>query len=136
MLYQTDYRLREDHWTTLPGLAVTLDDRSVGPVVEPGLHCASCQRRITAPDQQIERNGCHHRRVTNPAGLVFNIGCFATAEGCYPRGQPTDQHSWFSGFAWQIAQCRSCHYQLGWRFTGDATSFYGLILDRLIAISD
>jgi hypothetical protein len=62
---------------------------------------------------------------------MFRIGCFANAPGCEVIGEPTTEHTWFSGYAWSYAVCTGCLTHLGWYFT-DGRSFFGLILDRLV----
>lgn len=48
-------------------------------------------------------------------------------------GQPETEYSWFPGYAWTIAQCRTCGGHLGWRFTATneelrPQTFWGLSL--------
>lgn len=94
--------------------------------------CAACSHPITDPAQHIIRNGTHQHEFTNPHGLAFRIGCFATAPGCIQVGPATEQWSWFPGFAWRIALCRQCRTHLGWGYRStDGEGFFGLILDRL-----
>jgi hypothetical protein len=72
-----------------------------------------------------------HRRV-NPAGIVFEFGCFASAPGAAVIGEPTEEHSWFPGYVWSYVLCRGCGEHLGWHFQGADSPFHGLILDRLV----
>lgn len=98
------------------------------------LCCVYCNSPITAEDQRIPMQGKHRHRFTNPHGMVFHIGCFASAPGCAQIGPATEEWTWFSGYAWQIAVCRSCGRHLGWRYRNSGgNSFYGLILERLVA---
>jgi hypothetical protein len=93
-------------------------------------HCAACLTRVCDESALISVAGAMQHRFVNPAGCAFEIACFATA-ACTVSGEPTLEHTWFTGHAWSIADCRNCRRQLGWFFVG-ATAFYGLILLRLI----
>lgn len=96
------------------------------------LLCAACSHPITDPGQRIAQNGSHQHDFTNPHGMLFRIGCFATAPGCVQVGPAIEQWSWFSGFAWRIALCRQCQTHLGWGYRPrSGEGFFGLILDRL-----
>ncbi|MDY6831903.1 MAG: cereblon family protein [Thermodesulfobacteriota bacterium] len=96
------------------------------------LLCARCLHPITRPGARTTANGRHVHVFANPGGLVFEIGCFRTAPGCGHAGSPTLEFTWFNGYAWQVATCNGCLEHLGWYYTADGTSFYGLILNRLI----
>lgn len=96
--------------------------------------CRTCRHPITSVEHAIEMLG-HHRHVfANPAGSVFEIGCFSLANGCMNYGEPTAQHSWFAAYQWRYALCGNCQAHLGWHFSpsGTGPSFYGLILANLI----
>lgn len=95
------------------------------------LFCRRCRLMITDEGQVLEVNGMHFHTFFNPAGLVFEIACFADAAGCRQEGVPSGHFSWFSGTHWQVAVCRSCETHLGWFFQGQGASFYGLIRNRL-----
>lgn len=101
------------------------------PRCAPWLRCATCGHGVTEPEARIEHGGRHEHRCENPLGLVFDIGCFATAPGCAPRGVATTQHSWFPGYAWRIVVCERCRDHLGWQFRSRGGQFFGLILSNL-----
>jgi len=69
--------------------------------------CANCRRLITTPEERISIDGAHEHDFVNPHGLVFGIGCFGAAPGCVPVGEMTTDWTWFPGFGWSIAICRS-----------------------------
>ncbi len=97
------------------------------------LVCARCRAYITATAHQMEMNGRHRHVFDNPVGLVFEIGCFREAPGCVVFDEPTDEFTWFPGFAWQIAWCQGCREHVGWKYTGKGLSpFFGLILGKLV----
>ncbi|MGD2269364.1 MAG: cereblon family protein [Desulfobacterales bacterium] len=95
--------------------------------------CRQCGQVITHRAERIEMAGSHRHTFANPHGIVYEIGCFRSARGCGYTGPTTDEFSWFKGFYWRIAVCRSCLTHLGWLFTSTGNvQFNGLILDRLI----
>lgn len=98
-----------------------------------GLLCRQCGRFVTSEHERIAVQGAHQHTFANPHGIVFSIGCFRSAAGCGRNGPLTTEWSWFKGFRWQLAYCRSCLKHLGWLFvslTGER--FHGLILDQLV----
>ena len=103
------------------------------PAMRRRLRCNRCGHCITEAEQRILVEGAHVHRRRNPAGIQFEIGCFRTAAGCRHGGDPTAEYTWFSGSQWAIALCSQCGEQLGWRYVGSDSSFYGLILERLVA---
>ena len=96
------------------------------------LLCAVCRRAITRLEARIVMNGKHTHVFFNPQGIVFEIGCFATAFGCAHVGQATTEFTWFPGYAWRIAICAGCSAHLGWHYQGEGGQFYGLILANLV----
>jgi hypothetical protein len=100
------------------------------------LVCVACLQAITHSGARIEMSGGHAHTFSNPHGIVFHIGCFAVAPGCGPASEPSTLHTWFPGYAWQIAVCRGCGEHLGWLFRSLDSRFHGLILDRLTETED
>lgn len=98
--------------------------------LERRLVCAACGHIITEPDHAITVAGQHRHRLTNPAGITFDVGCFRAAPGCRQFGLPTSAHSWFPGCYWRFALCGACGEHLGWAYSG-AERFFGLIVSRL-----
>ncbi len=94
------------------------------------LYCANCHKPVTDQDQIIDISGSHSHSFTNPAGYVYTIGCFQSAEGCQVHGHKTNEHSWFPEYLWQLAFCLHCQQHLGWLFSNSDT-FFALILSRL-----
>jgi hypothetical protein len=94
------------------------------------LRCVSCGHRVAREAARIAVNGAQVHDFMNPSGLRFRIACFAEAPGCAPHGERSTVWTWFPGFAWRVELCRGCGEHLGWSFHA-ATSFYGLVLDRL-----
>ena len=96
--------------------------------------CRYCGTIITTEHERVERDGEFRHTFTNPAGIVFGIGCFSDAPGCAVAGAHTRENTWFRGYQWCYALCTGCASPLGWHYRGRRReAFYGLILDRLIA---
>lgn len=96
------------------------------------LVCRTCRSRITRRDLGMEINGRHRHVFFNPDGLVFELGCFASAKNLTPAGPETGEYTWFPGYRWQVVLCTGCSSQLGWRYVGDDGGFFGLILKALM----
>lgn len=98
----------------------------------PSLVCKTCGTVITRQEYGIEVNGAHRHTFMNPAGVVFRIGCFSEAGGCYVMGAPTTEYTWFAGYAWRYIVCAGCLSHLGWHYRAGEGGFFGLILDQLV----
>jgi hypothetical protein len=94
--------------------------------------CASCGAFVADAAARTDINGAHAHTFINPAGLIFRVGCFAEAPGVLAVGEESEHWTWFSGFAWRAALCRSCHEHLGWCYANAHQAFVALILDRVI----
>lgn len=99
------------------------------------LLCAACGDWVTRQAWRIAVGDSHAHTCTNPAGITFDVGCFADAPGARAVGPATARHTWFAGYRWRIAVCAGCGAHLGWVFAGGGApaAFHGLILDRLVA---
>ncbi len=108
------------------------------PVDEPdagsagGILCRACRFPVTADQYIVAVNDRHQHTFFNPAGIVFEIRCFARAAGIAVHGERTDEFSWFAGYRWQYGHCTSCMTHLGWYFSSVGHSFYGLIVSGLL----
>jgi len=109
------------------GLA-TADDA----VPDRAVLCRQCRAEITSQRHAIDVAGSHDHTFFNPAGIIFEIGCFGRADGCRVVGPPTTEFSWFAGHAWSYALCAGCKCHLGWFFQGSGAGFFGLINKKLI----
>jgi hypothetical protein len=90
---------------------------SVGPESGSRIVCRFCRNYITATRTKIEMRGRHTHVFANPAGVVFEVGCFSIAPGCRNQGEMTAEFSWY--------------FQ-----SGTGNGFYGLILGHLDEIFD
>jgi len=97
--------------------------------------CGACAHTLTTADARVEHGGQHRHLCVNPAGVCYEIGCFARAPGTVAHGPRESYWSWFQGHLWQIALCGACRAHVGWSFhpgDGSSAAFYGLILDRVV----
>ena len=99
--------------------------------VHGALYCKACGNAITAKDQAITVSSSFRHTFFNPAGIVFELGCYKQAPGCMIAGVPSSEFSWFSGYLWSFALCLSCEAHLGWCFESGTSVFWGLILNKL-----
>jgi hypothetical protein len=95
------------------------------------LRCAHCSHVVAPIAARVEMNGAHRHTFCNPAGHVFDLGCFTEAPGCTAIGEASEFFSWFPGYAWRVGVCRGCTAHLGWAY-GGRPDFWGLIVDRLL----
>lgn len=115
-------------------------DRQANVATRPGdvgeadtpLVCAACRVVITHEAAAISRDGKHQHVCANPAGKLFVVRCFASAQNLSALGFPTSTSSWFAGYGWRIVTCAGCQSHMGWYFTGEAP-FFGLIAGNLRA---
>jgi len=100
---------------------------------EEAIVCAACSFFITWKREKIRVHGKHAHVFFNPAGIVFELGCFQNAPGCVPLGRGTQEFTWFDGYAWRICVCGRCQNHLGWHYHSEqgGGNFFGLILSRL-----
>jgi hypothetical protein len=99
--------------------------------VHDALYCKVCGKCITAKAQAITVNSSFRHTFFNPAGIVFELGCYKKAPGCKISGMPSSEFSWFSGYLWRFALCGGCEAHLGWCFESGTSAFWGLILNKL-----
>lgn len=97
-----------------------------------GIFCRRCGNRVTGEASRIPVNGSHTHTFFNPAGILFELGCFRKAPGCAVQGEASGLFSWFAGYRWRIALCGKCAAHLGWRFENRDATFFCLILSHLI----
>jgi uncharacterized CHY-type Zn-finger protein len=97
------------------------------------LLCRACGFTITSASHAVEVNGKHEHTFFNPAGIIFEIACFAAAPGCFIIGEASTYFAWFKDHTWRFVVCGSCNAHLGWHFqSGSGAGFFGLIRNRLV----
>lgn len=99
--------------------------------------CVECRAEITRPQWAVAVGGAHERAFFNPSGRVFRVLCFGAAPGVADVTPPSDDFTWFPGYAWSIVVCRNCGVHLGWRYQGATAPqiFFGLI-KPMLAVAD
>ena len=104
--------------------------------LEPIILCKNCHAFVTKPEFAVHMGQGFSQTFANPAGHVFEIGCFSIASGCCEGSARSSEFTWYPGYDWCLGLCRNCTFHLGWIFLsvreGQASKFYGLILDHLI----
>jgi len=100
------------------------------------IYCRLCRALITTRAERFQVGPYDKYSFTNPAGITYAIACYKHAHGCTISGIPTTEHSWFSGYQWQLASCTDCHEHLGWYYENRKRAFFGLIVSRVIESVD
>ena len=96
------------------------------------LYCVDCQLYLTAEQFLHAVRGKTNHHCTNPAGIAFELLCFALAPGIETSASALVEHSWFPPLAWSLAMCRGCGAHRGWAFSdGGTTVFFALIKAHL-----
>lgn len=98
---------------------------------EEGLFCRYCGQYITSAKYAVEMGGRHHHTFFNPAGIIYEIRCFSSAQGCSSHGPPSREFTWFAGYSWRLALCSLCSAHMGWYFSSGDSNFCGLIARNL-----
>jgi len=93
---------------------------------EAWVRCRVCAAEVAKTSARTEVGPSDLHTFVNPEGEVFELVCFTRAPGARASGEPSLRFSWFPGHAWRFAHCRSCGFQLGWRFEGPS-QFWGLM---------
>lgn len=94
--------------------------------------CRFCHAPVTSIHEETVVGDRHQHQLSSHGGTAFLIGCFRQAPGCDIHGAALTDHSWFDGYAWQLARCTDCGEHLGWFYQcGEHDQFYGLIVDKL-----
>ncbi len=129
-LRNREYQLREGQLRG-SGLPAHATHPSLAERGAEGIHCRACGQVVTSGDQRVSVGDSHRHTFFNPAGVVYELGCFRRAPGCAAVGPPSSEFTWFPGHLWQVTLCRHCHTHLGWFFSQGEEGFFGLILPRL-----
>jgi hypothetical protein len=98
---------------------------------EPLVICLACGAKLTRIVDAIRINEQHAHVCVNPEGISYDIACYRDAPGCRELGAPEAFWSWFPGYAWCAAVCRSCGLHVGWGFVSAQDHFFGLIRARI-----
>jgi hypothetical protein len=94
------------------------------------VRCGVCEREVARLGDRVRVGDGQLHTFVNPQGQVFELVCFARADGAVAVGEATLEFTWFPGHAWSYARCRGCAAQLGWFYEG-ASRFWGLVRTAL-----
>ncbi|MBE1425306.1 hypothetical protein H4684_001959 [Desulfomicrobium macestii] len=119
---------RESDFPAQSPVLADLDSPELDESGRGALLCRTCGQPVTRIRDRISVGGKHVHALFNPAGILFEVGCFAVAPGCRFEGEFTHDFSWFPGYAWRYAMCRRCAVHLGWEYRGAGDGFTGLIM--------
>ncbi|KAK8547394.1 hypothetical protein V6N13_098104 [Hibiscus sabdariffa] len=82
------------------------------------IRCKICQTIIARrSDMLVMSSDGPLGAYVNAHGYVHEVMTFRKAYGLALRSQPTEEYSWFPGYAWTITNCASCETLMGWLFT-------------------
>lgn len=113
-----------------PGLRIKTE-KKFGIREERFILCANCGNPVTTSGSITTVDGKHIHKFRNPSGLMFEIGCFSSADGCAVLEDSTTDATWFEGFSWSVSLCANCFSHLGWFYESGDNIFFGLILDNI-----
>ena len=93
-----------------------MDEQTVRPI-----RCGACSTALASSDATFPISKLHY---VNPAGVNHSLLTVRAVHGNSMLfvGAPSTEHSYFNGYAWQIAYCQLCRSHLGWRFTAQEDS--------------
>ena len=95
--------------------------------------CAPCEAALAERSDVIP--GERYPVYANPAGVVFELVLVSTAPGTRAVSAPVLEHTWFAGYAWQIAVCSACLAHVGWHYVATGGQrpqhLVGLIADKV-----
>ncbi|KAK1370128.1 ATP-dependent protease La (LON) domain protein [Heracleum sosnowskyi] len=96
------------------------------------IRCKNCQKVISKrSDMLVMSSMGPFGAYLNSSGYVHEIVTLLKVNGLSLVGHPSEEYSWFPGYAWTIAYCTNCECQMGWRFTAtkknlNLQSFWGI----------
>ncbi len=123
--------VRGGGFTVLDPVLADRDKPETDEPESPSLRCRTCGLPVASMNDRVEVAGKHGHALFNPAGILFEVGCFTRAPGCRYEGEFTFEFTWFAGYAWRFAMCRRCDAHLGWEYRGPSGGFVGLIMTEL-----
>ncbi|XP_026466824.1 protein cereblon-like [Ctenocephalides felis] len=96
------------------------------------LCCKNCQSKIAkTSDLFAMSNDGIQSHYCNPEGWIHETFTVMRASEVRLHGHKSTRASWFPGYAWTIALCKSCNQHVGWQFTATEknlrpSKFWGL----------
>ncbi|MCB1140917.1 MAG: hypothetical protein H7A24_06805 [Leptospiraceae bacterium] len=93
--------------------------------------CASCNTMISDVKFLLSLEGRSLHHFINPSGLRFSFYTFYYTKNTFEYGEPTEEHTWFSGYRWSFLLCEVCQSHLGWYYRNSDDSFFGLVDEKI-----
>ncbi len=125
------YLYRDVEWGRKDPLSIPEEEQQQETETGEVIVCRQCGHPVTERRNKLVVNGGHLHTFFNPAGIIYEIGCFGRAPGCWVHGPASIEFAWFPGFTWRLALCDNCTTHLGWFFASEDSTFFGLILKKL-----
>lgn len=97
--------------------------------------CVHCENLLVLKSHAIRVQEQHTHHFVNPQGILYEVACFRTAPGVIALGEPSFYWTWFVGYRWQTALCKTCKRHIGWKFLGE-DDFFALIEQQLISCQE
>jgi len=99
--------------------------------------CSACNSVVTYSDRLVVVSGSMRHGFANPIGVFCDFYTFSSCPGAVAFGTPTEEFSWFAGYFWNLALCKSCNSHLGWHYTADPQSeglpeFWGILAHKIL----
>lgn len=112
--------------------------RGRGGSAEEPLRCAVCGLEVSSRSHLFAHTPRGPVEVfVNPSGRFCELLTLRQAWGWTAVCDPTEEATWFPGYAWEIIVCSRCRSHLGWRYLarqgGDPAAFFGLLREALLA---
>lgn len=103
---------------------------------ERAFQCAACGTVVTYSDRFQAVGGTTRHHFVNPAGLECDFHTFYSCPGAVWLGEPTLMHTWFSGYGWSMAFCRTCGGHVGWHYQSASgkdrpREFWGILVSSI-----
>uniref|UniRef100_A0A672M9D6 Protein cereblon-like n=1 Tax=Sinocyclocheilus grahami TaxID=75366 RepID=A0A672M9D6_SINGR len=126
----------------LPRLHIHTPQTKQSQTPPPQDRCSQIYRQVT--DLLIQHSSVFSLSLygpmaayVNPHGYVHETLTVYKANNLNLIGRPSTLHSWFPGYAWIIAQCRTCGSHMGWKFSAvkkdlSPPRFWGLTRSALL----
>jgi hypothetical protein len=98
--------------------------------------CRKCETTISEHRHRFAADGeSDIRAFANPHGLLREVVTLRKAWSLELESWASAEFTWFPGYVWRVASCKSCGTLLGWRFESEGekspSEFFGLLTASL-----
>jgi hypothetical protein len=94
--------------------------------------CLRCAERLARSDWTLDEVSALPLVFVNPHGNIFQLLLVSRVQSAFFEGTPTEEFTWFEGYAWSVGFCSSCRLHIGWHF---AARRAGAALREFVALS-